>query len=110
MFGTLDPGNRDLQELVGELSTRSTDFRRRWTAHNVRQHITGAKTFHHPLVGEMTLHYQAAQLVGNANLTLIIYSAEPGSTSDTNLRLLASWAATHDLASDPEATALASGR
>src|SRR3954470_7698920 len=33
-----DPYNKDLSGLVGELSTRSEDFRRRWAAHEVRYH------------------------------------------------------------------------
>ena len=31
-----DPHDKGLQDLVGELSTRSDDFRRRWGSHNVR--------------------------------------------------------------------------
>jgi transcriptional regulator with XRE-family HTH domain len=46
-----DPYDRNLSDLVGELSTRSDEFRTRWAAHNVRLHQTGAKTFHHPEVG-----------------------------------------------------------
>ena len=33
-----DPHDKALHDLVGELSTRSDDFRRRWGAHNVRTH------------------------------------------------------------------------
>src|SRR5207248_4549081 len=42
-----EPDNRDLIELVGELSTQSDEFRTRWAAHNVRFHDTGIKEFHH---------------------------------------------------------------
>ena len=38
-----DPYDRDLSDLVGELSTRSEEFRTRWAAHNVRIHRTGTK-------------------------------------------------------------------
>jgi transcriptional regulator with XRE-family HTH domain len=93
-----DPHDRGLHDLVGELSTRSEDFRRRWAAHDVRQHSAGEKTWHHPAVGTMTLHYQAAELVGEAGVTLTIYTAEPGSPSETNLRLLASLAASEHAA------------
>ena len=88
-----DPHARDLQELVGELSTRSEEFRRRWGLHDVRHHSAGVKRFHHPVVGDLTLHYQAAELVGDPGLTMTVYSAEPGSPSEGNLRLLSSWAA-----------------
>jgi transcriptional regulator with XRE-family HTH domain len=38
-----DPHNKELHDLIGELSTRSDEFRRRWGAHNVRHHGTGVK-------------------------------------------------------------------
>jgi hypothetical protein len=34
------------------------------------------------------------ELPGNSGLTMIAYSAEPGSPSEDNLKLLASWSAT----------------
>lgn len=89
-----DPHNRELHDLIGELSTRSDDFRRRWAAHNVRRHSTGIKSFHHPAVGDLTLNYHVAELVAEPGLTLTVYTAEPASPSETNLRLLASWTAT----------------
>jgi len=52
------PHDRGLQDLVGELSTRSETFRRLWADHNVRSHGTGTKRFHHPVVGELTLAYE----------------------------------------------------
>jgi hypothetical protein len=33
-----NPHDRDLHDLVGELSTRSEDFRPRWGSHDVRTH------------------------------------------------------------------------
>jgi transcriptional regulator with XRE-family HTH domain len=49
-----DPRNRELTDLVGELATRSDEFRTRWGAHNVRHHRSGLKHFHHPVVGHLT--------------------------------------------------------
>jgi transcriptional regulator with XRE-family HTH domain len=46
-----DPHDRGLQDLIGELSTRSDTFRRLWAAHDVRTHGTGTKRFNHPVVG-----------------------------------------------------------
>lgn len=89
-----DPHNKDLHDLIGELSTRSTDFRRLWGSHNVRQHGAGFKTFHHPVVGELTLAYEGMAMESEPGLTLTIYSAEPHSASEERLRMLASWAAT----------------
>ncbi|MFB7776015.1 helix-turn-helix domain-containing protein [Streptomyces bauhiniae] len=93
-----DPYDRDLHDLVGELSTRSEEFRSRWAAHDVRHHGTGTKHFHHPVVGALTLAYEGLQLTADPGLTLTIYTAEPGSPSEEGLRLLASWAATEEAA------------
>jgi len=89
-----DPHDKGLHDLVGELSTRSDDFRTRWGAHNVRRHGTGDKHFHHPVVGDLTLAYQSLEMTAEPGLTLTIYTAAPGTPDDENLRLLASWAAT----------------
>ena len=88
-----DPHNKELHDLIGEISTRSEDFRQRWGAHNVRHHGRGFKTFRHPNVGELTLAYEGMDLESEPGLTLTIYTAEPGSSSAEAMRLLASWAA-----------------
>ncbi|MET7722517.1 helix-turn-helix transcriptional regulator [Streptomyces mirabilis] len=85
--------DKDLHDLVGELSTRSDAFRTRWGSHNVRRHGTGVKRFHHPVVGELTLAWHGSAVDDEPGLTLLIYSAEPGSPSEGALRLLASWMA-----------------
>ena len=91
-----DPYDRDLSDLVGELSTRSEAFRTRWATHNVRQHITGVKHFHHPVIGDLSLTYDRLELVADPGLTIFTYTAEPGSKSEEELNLLASWSATLD--------------
>ena len=88
-----DPHDRGLQDLVGELSTRSEVFRRLWADHNVRSHGAGTKRFHHPVVGELTLAYEELAITAEPGLVLLVYTAEPGSPSAERLRLLASWAA-----------------
>ncbi|TDB78289.1 helix-turn-helix transcriptional regulator [Micromonospora sp. KC723] len=89
-----DPHDCGLQDLVGELSTRSEDFRRLWADHNVRTHGAGTKRFHHPVVGELTLAYEELAITAEPGLVLLVYTAEPGSPSAERLRLLASWEAT----------------
>ncbi|MCW2812112.1 MAG: helix-turn-helix protein, partial [Friedmanniella sp.] len=91
-----DPHDKDLHDLVGELCTRSEDFRRRWGAHDVRTHGAGVKQFHHPVVGDLTLSYLSSDLRAEPGLSMTIYAAEPGSTTAEALTLLASWAATQD--------------
>ncbi|MFC5379451.1 helix-turn-helix transcriptional regulator [Aquipuribacter nitratireducens] len=91
-----DPHDKDLHDLVGELSTRSDEFRNRWAAHNVRTHGTGVKHFRHPVVGDLALAFESFDLRADPSLSMTIYSAEPGSPSAAALTLLASWAATTD--------------
>jgi transcriptional regulator with XRE-family HTH domain len=88
-----NPYDRELSDLVGELSTRSDIFRTQSAAHNVRFHQTGVKRLHHPVVGELELTYEVMELSADAGLTIAVYSAEPGSRSEEGLNLLASWAA-----------------
>ncbi len=87
-----DPYDKRLSDLMGELSTRSEEFRVRWAAHNVKLHRTGAKRFHHPVVGELTLDFETLDLPGDAGQRMLVYSAEPRSPSQQALQLLASWA------------------
>ncbi len=93
-----DPYDRGLTDLVGELATRSDAFRSRWAAHDVRLHHTGSKRFRHPVVGDLTVGFNATELPADPGLTLTVYTAEPGSDSAEKLALLASWAATSDQA------------
>lgn len=90
------PHDRGLSNLIGELSTRSENFRTWWAAHNVRFHRTGIKRFRHPVVGDLTLTYEALDLAADAGLRISAYTAEPGTPSDDALKVLASWAATID--------------
>jgi transcriptional regulator with XRE-family HTH domain len=96
-----NPHDRGLQDLVGELSTRSQEFRSRWAAHNVRYHHTGRKRLRHPVVGDLELTYEVLALPADPGLSLVVYGAEPGSPSQDGLRLLASWAATLDQPDQP---------
>ena len=90
------PHDKGLLNLIGELSTRSENFRTWWAAHNVRFHRTGIKRFRHPVVGDLTLTYEALDLAADEGLRISAYTAEPGTPSDDALKVLASWAATLD--------------
>ncbi|SMQ67957.1 helix-turn-helix transcriptional regulator [Agreia sp. VKM Ac-1783] len=87
-----DPHDRTLQDLVGELTTRSETFARLWSAHDVRTHGSGTKRFHHPIVGSLTLQYEELTVTAEDGLSLLIYTPEPGSPSAERLQLLANWA------------------
>jgi len=97
-----NPYDRALTDLVGELSTRSEEFRTRWAAHNVRFHRTGIKRLHHPVVGDLELTFESLELPADNDLRITTYNAEPESPSADALSLLASWAATieHDEPAD----------
>jgi transcriptional regulator with XRE-family HTH domain len=97
-----DPYDGALSDLVGELSTRSDEFRTRWAAHNVRIHRTGEKDLHHPVVGDLSLTYEMLDLSADSGLVIVAYTAEPGSKSAEALDLLASWTATIDEADATE--------
>jgi transcriptional regulator with XRE-family HTH domain len=90
-----EPHDKALRELVGELSTMSTDFRTLWASHDIRTRHDGIKRVRHPDVGEVELHYQSVDLPesGGAWHDLSFYTAEPGSASEERLKLLASWSA-----------------
>jgi transcriptional regulator with XRE-family HTH domain len=99
-----DPYNKDLHDLVGELSTRSEDFRRRWSAHNVRYHGAGTKHFHHQVVGDLELAYESVDMISEPGLTMTIYAAEPSSPTEHALALLVSWAATQKVDTATQST------
>ena len=94
------PYDRILTELVGELATRSEEFRSLWASHDVRVHRTGTKQLHHPVVGDLDLTFEAMDLTSEPGLQLLAFTAAPGSASQDGLQLLATWAATARLEPD----------
>jgi transcriptional regulator with XRE-family HTH domain len=99
------PYDKPLSDLVGELSTRSEEFRVRWASHNVRRHSAGIKKMHHLVVGEIELAYQALGLPGDTGLSLNVFTAAPDSAAQEALRFLASWSDNRSPAADPSDTA-----
>ncbi len=89
-----DPAHPRATAVIGELSIRSAEFRRLWARHDVRETVHGSKTFRHPLVGEITLDWDAYPLPGNPGPFLLVHTAEPGSRDAERLQLLASLHAT----------------
>jgi len=93
------PYDRILTDLIGELVTRDDQFRTWWAAHDVREHRTGTKSVHHPIVGDLDLTFEAMDLTSDRGLQLLAFSAVPGTASHDGLQLLATWAATQDISS-----------
>ncbi|KAA9108087.1 helix-turn-helix transcriptional regulator [Microbacterium rhizomatis] len=83
-----DPHSKQLHDLVGELSTRSDQFRQLWGRHDVWEHQSGTKRFHHHTVGDLTLHFNGLDLVGHEAVQLTVLTAEPGSSDHEALQLL----------------------
>jgi hypothetical protein len=93
LYAGRNPDDPELAELIGELSIRSEEFRKQWARHGVRDKSFGVKRMVHPMVGELTLQYETLVMPGDPDQLLVTYSAEPGSQSETALRLLAGWTA-----------------
>jgi hypothetical protein len=96
------PYDRALSDLVGELSTRDQRFRKLWASHDVREHRTGAKGLRHPVVGDLDLTFEQMDLSNDRGLSLLAFSAAPGSPSSDALQMLATWAATNLAADDAD--------
>ena len=96
-----DPYDRKLSDLIGELSTRSDEFRVRWGSQDVHVFRDGTKRFDHPVVGRLELDHETMFLSSGAEFAVAVYSAVQGSPSEDALKLLASWAASSEAASVP---------
>lgn len=71
------PGHRPLSDLIGELTTASREFEKRWAAHDVRDHRRGTKVMHHPQVGELHLQYEALEVADRPGMKLFGYTPDP---------------------------------
>jgi transcriptional regulator with XRE-family HTH domain len=91
-----NPHDKALIELVGELSTRSELFRRRWAQHDVTFHRSGQKRLRHPVVGQLDLDFEGMELASSPGLYLNVYTAAPATPTADALKLLASWAASQE--------------
>lgn len=91
-----NPHDKALIELVGELSTRSERFRRRWASQDVKFQRSGRKRLRHPVVGQLDLDFESMELASAPGLQLYVYTAAAGTPTADALKLLASWAASND--------------
>lgn len=87
------PGDPALTALVGELSVRDPDFRTWWASHQVRGPRRPSKTFHHPVVGILTLDVQQFSVDTHSDQLLVAYTAPPDSPSQEALGFLLRWSA-----------------
>lgn len=96
------PDDVATQQLIGELSLASDEFRHWWSDHRVHQRTHGTKRLNHPIVGALDVQFETLNLPGDPHQVLYVYTTEPGSTSQEALTLLASWSLAGSRA--PEAT------
>jgi transcriptional regulator with XRE-family HTH domain len=89
MEAARNPDDARLAELVGDLSIRDPQFRQWWAGHHVALKRRGARTYNHPIVGEITLDWDTLTSDAEPDEQLIIYTAEPGSPSEQALQDLA---------------------
>ncbi len=88
---TSHPNDRELNELIGELTVKSEKFRRWWPQHKVYECSSGTKHLMHPLVGEVYIEYETFPVPDELDQQLFLYTAKKGSPSADALRILASW-------------------
>ena len=100
-----NPHDQALTGLIGELVTRSDDFRVRWGGHDVRYYRSGTQPFRHPLIGDLTLEYDALEVPADPGQTIVAYSAPARAAAREALNQLANCAAAPD-----DAAAITSGQ
>ena len=87
------PDDRQLADLVGELTLRCPEFSGWWNDHQVLRRTHGTKRHNHPEFGELVFAYEVLQIPGDPDQSLCVYNVEPGSRTEEALRLLGSWTA-----------------
>ena len=86
--------DRELADLVGELTLKSEEFSSFWSKHPVQNCLSGRKQFHHPEVGDLELDFQVLHLPDDSGQRILTYTAPRGTPSSEALLLLASSSAT----------------
>lgn len=81
------PRDPAVTELVGDLRRGSAEFSRLWDRHEVRTTPMLTKTFHHPVVGPITVDCDSLAL-DDGDQHLVLYTAPPGSRDAQALALL----------------------
>jgi transcriptional regulator with XRE-family HTH domain len=90
------PHDPRARHLVRDLVSQSPEFARIWSRQEARGKSAEVKTFIHRDVGRLTLRMQTFDVRSAPGQQLVVYHAEPGSSSAHAIRLLGSVAATSD--------------
>lgn len=92
------PADLALAAVVAELTEDSEDFRTAWGRHDVHEHRSGTKTYHHPAVGDLPLTYDVLTLPGVPGTGVTVYGPQAGTDAHERLAALADWARSQDFA------------
>ncbi len=92
------PADPALAAVVAELTEDSEDFRTAWGRHDVHEHRSGTKTYHHPAVGDLPLTYDVLTLPGVPGTGVTVYGPQAGTGAQERLTALARWARSQDFA------------
>lgn len=96
------PRDPQIRALVGELATESQEFRNRWAQPRPEGRTSGTKHFRHPVVGEVTIDWEAFVLPDDSTQTMFVYTAADA-VSEASLKLLGSWRASQAAPSEEPA-------
>ncbi|WP_326759017.1 helix-turn-helix transcriptional regulator [Streptomyces phaeochromogenes] len=84
----MDPGAPDLAELIGELLPKNPEFAELWDRFDIKPHIQGLRTFHHPEVGDVRLGWESMPLTDSPAQTLVVFYADPHDGPDHDRMVL----------------------
>ncbi len=88
------PDDPRVREVLRALLAGSAEFARLWACHDARGKGAEVKRFVHPEVGALELRMQSFDVRSAPGQQLVVYQAEPGSSSADGLALLGTLAAT----------------
>lgn len=76
-----DPDSRRIAEVVDTLCAKSPEFAELWARHDVRGKTRQAKGLKHPQVGDLEIQFAAFTVNEAPYQQLVVYQAEPASTT-----------------------------
>jgi hypothetical protein len=86
----------DSRDFLASRRARITPQQAGLPAYGGNRRVPGLRREDVALLGDLHLTFEAMDLAADPGLSLVVYTAVPGSTSQDGLNLLASWAATLD--------------
>jgi len=84
-----EPGHPRAEELIADLTASSAEFTELWSRHDVEETTRGRMRVNHPLVGELSLDWDAYPMPGAPGPVLIVYTAPQGGPDAERLQRLA---------------------